>query len=75
MNKKNSLLKARKSKKPVLVFSCTKYLISKIPHNYQIEIKATNKISYKFWYSPLELGIDFAKETAEEVIKKYFSKI
>jgi hypothetical protein len=61
-------MKARGRKKGYkqskLVFENEQYRISEIPLNYQITVKI-KKILGEPFYSDLDRGLDYAKETAE----------
>lgn len=72
-----NLTNARKAQKPELVFTCREYTIEKIPLNYRINIKM-KRISDKQGierecYSSLKFGIEYAHETAKDMLEKYFT--
>ena len=77
MNKEIQKL-AMEARKPKVVFDCSEYTISRIPHNYRIDIKPycspkrpQDKID-RDCYSDPENGLDHAKQVAEDVIDDYF---
>lgn len=60
---------------PKPIFENESYKITKIPLNYQIKVKIKKpngeKLIWSDFYSDLDRGLDYAKETAEYFIKKY----
>lgn len=78
MNKQHSLAKARKGKRPVLLFDSKRYSIIKIPLNYKILIKLNHKKGHRTinrdFYCPIEEGISYSHKVAEQAIKNYFKE-
>lgn len=76
MTKHRNTEKARETRKPQKVFDGLRYSLEIIPLNYRIKIKLKKQVKFKSvdrdFYSPVELGVDFAKELAEHIIKEYF---
>ena len=77
MNKEIQKL-AVEARKPIIVFDCKEYTISKIPLNYRVDIKTycspknpERKID-RDCYSDLDKGLDYAKQTAGGMIDEYF---
>lgn len=76
MTKRRNTEKARETKKPQKMFDGPRYSLEIIPLNYRITIKLKKQAKFKSvdrdFYAPIELGIGFAKELAEHIIKEYF---
>ena len=79
MNKEIQKL-AIEARKPKIVFDCPECTISKIPHNYRIDIKtycspkrSQDKID-RDCYSDPDKGLTHAKQVAEEVVDNYFAR-
>lgn len=74
----SNIEKARRARRPELVFDGTDYTISKIPLNYRIYIKSDlekkipNRAIDRDCYSDLDSGIEKAHTTARECIEEYF---
>lgn len=68
--------RACESRKAKIIFDSPRYRIEEIPLNLRIWIKLPKKPGFKSidrdLYTPIELGIEFAKELAEDNIKNYF---
>lgn len=77
MTREEILEKANHARKPEKIFDSDRYSISKIALNYRIYIKLPKRSQYQAMerdcYAPLEYGLDYAHDTAEEMIMDYFS--
>lgn len=75
MKNEKALKAAKAARVPILVHSEARYTITTIPLNYRIWIKRKAKLGVSVdhdLYTPLERGLEYAKQTAEQTLKQYF---
>ena len=68
---------AIEARKPELLFDSKQYKIEKIPLNYRITINLVRKIERagidRECYSPLQFGLEYAHDTAKDMIERHFT--